>query len=479
MKKCRSVFFVFLLLGCIAARAQKRGSLILGKDHLVLVIDLHSSKNQLDSLLKAAGVNGANTAAIYKGDYSTLKKDGWKLTRRLKTTLQFNRSLAALNANPPGQPYLITSNFSGDKDTQAGEPGYPADEPYGINRFSAITVRELPSGATRFFLPGYLGAKRVQLSGSFNRWSTLKGVMAKTDSGWVADVKLTPGVYEYKYIINGRWQHDKTNLLQHPDGFNDINSVYYRYNRTFLLPGFANAHKITLAGSFNKWDANGIVLQKKGSNWETKLYLHDGMHTYRFLVDGKWIADPNNPATVKDAEGHINSVINLGEIVNFKLNGYSNAKKVYLAGGFNNWKPNEISLKKTATGWALPLIIPAGNFGYKFIVDGQWITDPLNPRHVSEGGEYNSFVAVKPNYTFALKGYTNSKVIHIAGSFNNWDPDGFTMAHTGNEWTISLCLKPGKYLYKYIIDGNWIADPANKLYEPNEYNSQNSVLWIE
>ena len=481
MKKCRSVLIIFLLFTCfsIAASAQTRNSLVLGKDHLIMLLDLHSSKTQLDSVLKIAGIKKPNGAAILKGDFSSLAKDGWNIGKRDKNMVRFDRSLTDLNLNPQNPPYQITTNLDGNIDAPAGMPGYPADELYGLNKFMRLTVYELPSGLTRFYLPGYLSAKRVLLSGNFNNWSTLKGVMAKTDSGWVSDIKLSPGVYEYKYIINGRWQHDKNNLQQHPDGFSDVNSVYYHVNHIFRLNGFTGAHKVMVAGSFNNWNTDNIPLQKKDGGWETKLYLRDGTHTYRFWVDGQWYADPANPAKVKDNEGHINSVLNQGEAVSFKLDGYKDAKAVYIAGSFNNWKPNEISLRKTATGWAIPLMIPAGNYGYKFIVDGNWITDPKNRLYAIEGGVNNSFIAVKPNYTFWLKGHANAGSVHLAGNFNDWDPSGFTMAHNADEWVISLYLKPGKYRYKFLIDGNWILDPANKLYEQNEYNTGNSVLWVE
>jgi len=479
MKKCRSVVVVLLLFSGIIARAQKGNSLVLDKEHLILTISLHSSKTQIDSILAKAGVKTINTGAILSGDYSALINDGWAITKRDKSSVTLNRSLKSLEANPQPRPLLITTNLAPDNDMNPGIPGYPADEIFGINKFMRVTVYELPSGLTRFFLPGFLKARRVLLSGSFNNWSTLKGNMTKTDSGWMADLKLTPGVYEYKYIIDGRWQHDRENLQQRPDGFNDVNSVYYKYNRTFSLKGFPNAKTVSIAGSFNNWDANSINLQKKDGIWQTRFYLHDGTHAYRFWVDDHWITDPANPITVKDAGGSINSVLNLGETVVFKLNGFPNAKKVYLAGTFNNWKPNEILLKKTATGWALPVIIPAGNYGYKFIADGNWLTDPVNPRHITEGGISNSFIAVKPNYTFRLIGYGNAKSVHIAGNFNDWDPNGLVMNRSGNEWTISMYLKKGKYRYKFLVDGKWMLDPGNQLYEQNEFNNNNSFIWIE
>jgi len=170
------------------------------------------------------------------------------------------------------------------------------------------------------------------------------------------------------------------------------------------------------------------------------------------------------------------SVLNFGETVDFKLTGYEDARQVFVAGDFNKWKPNELLMKKENGIWLLPLILPAGNYQYKFVVDGKWITDPTNP---FKGHEGNSFTAVKPNYTFHLKGHGNAKKVILSGTFNDWTEDGYTMEHIGDEWTISLNLKPGKYLYKFIVDGNWITDPDNKLWEQNAPRTGNSVLWLQ
>lgn len=474
MKRSGHIVIVFVAICCMTLHvmAQKRNSLLIGNDKLVLLIDTRSSKTEIEQLLKKAGLKSPDAAGILKGDFTALKNDGWILAEKQGNIIEFNRPLNELSQNPQLHPYLITSDV-GNKD---GSPGYPAEVNFGINNFNKVTVHELPTGVTRFFVPGYQQSKRMLLSGDFNNWSTLKGIMTKTDSGWIADVKLKPGKHEYKFIADGRWMGDRNNNLVSD---HDDNAIYYRYNYTFKLSGYANARKITLAGSFNNWDANAIVLEKKGGIWQKQLYLHEGTQAYRFLVDGKWITDPANPNTIKDADGNINSVLNLGETVVFTLDGYQNAKKVYVAGGFNNWKPGEILLTKTKKGWTLPLIIPAGNYGYKFIVDGNWITDPKNTRYMQDGGIVNSFIAVKANYTFKLTGFANAKSVRLAGSFNNFNQFGYTLAFNGKEWTVDVNLKPGKQLYKFIVDGKWIIDPGNKLYEQNQYNSGNSVLWIE
>jgi hypothetical protein len=47
-----------------------------------------------------------------------------------------------------------------------------------------------------------------------------------------------------------------------------------------------------------------------------------------------------------------------------------------------------------------------------------------------------------------------------------------------NEWILPVHLAPGKHLYKFVVDGKWIIDPSNDLWEQNENNTGNSVLWL-
>jgi hypothetical protein len=53
------------------------------------------------------------------------------------------------------------------------------------------------------------------------------------------------------------------------------------------------------------------------------------------------------------------------------------------------------------------------------------------------------------------------------------------MGKVDGKWVIPLYLKPGKHTYKFLVDGKWIIDPANDLWENNQYGTGNSVLWIE
>jgi 1,4-alpha-glucan branching enzyme len=207
--------------------------------------------------------------------------------------------------------------------------------------------------------------------------------------------------------------------------------------------------------------------------------LRDGLHTYKFIVDGQWITDPANKRVRPDGEGNFNSVTGIGDTVVFTLKGFTNANSVILSGNFNNWRTAELVMDKTTDGWKLDYMLPPGNYEYKFIVDGTWITDPFNAFTRGSNDAINSVRAVKPNYVFRLKKNLDAQEVFVNGSFNDWNEPGYKMFKLKDEWVFPVHLKPGKQLYKFVVDDKWIIDPDNKNWEENEYNSGNSVLWIE
>jgi 1,4-alpha-glucan branching enzyme len=58
----------------------------------------------------------------------------------------------------------------------------------------------------KFYAPQ---AKKVILSGSFNKWDTKK-LLAKKDTkgNWMVKTNLKPGKYEYKFLVDGSWAND-------------------------------------------------------------------------------------------------------------------------------------------------------------------------------------------------------------------------------------------------------------------------------
>ncbi len=55
-------------------------------------------------------------------------------------------------------------------------------------------------------------AEQVVLVGDFNRWNEKKHQMKKKANGtWKKDAVIPTGKYEYKFLVDGRWQMDPRN----------------------------------------------------------------------------------------------------------------------------------------------------------------------------------------------------------------------------------------------------------------------------
>ena len=53
------------------------------------------------------------------------------------------------------------------------------------------------------------------------------------------------------------------------------------------------------------------------------------------------------------------------------------ARSVFLAGTFNDWQATTIPMIALGQGrWAKDLMLPAGDYEYRLVVDGQWRPDP-------------------------------------------------------------------------------------------------------
>ena len=87
--------------------------------------------------------------------------------------------------------------------------------------------------------------------------------------------------------------------------------------------------------------------------------------------------------------------------------------------------------------------------------------------------------SLKGNTVFRLKGHADARVVAVAGSFNEWNQSQRLCGKEGDEWVCRIDLEPGKYTYKFIIDGDWILDPDNPTTEDDERGITNSVLVVK
>jgi hypothetical protein len=89
------------------------------------------------------------------------------------------------------------------------------------------SVEESDGSVTRFvFLAP--GASSVRMTGDFVSWDP-EGIVLRDQRGtgvWTVDVPLTPGVYQYTFIVDGsEWRPDPHAVSQVDDGFGQQNSV--------------------------------------------------------------------------------------------------------------------------------------------------------------------------------------------------------------------------------------------------------------
>jgi 1,4-alpha-glucan branching enzyme len=100
--------------------------------------------------------------------------------------------------------------------------------------------------------------------------------------------------------------------------------------------------------------------------------------------------------TVKQLKKSIDSSRSGSQEVEFSLIA-PDAKKVSIAGQFNNWNPQALPMKKGKDGtWKIKLKLPLGTCEYKYFVDGSWVNDSARPESVPNPyGTSNSVITVQ------------------------------------------------------------------------------------
>jgi len=70
-----------------------------------------------------------------------------------------------------------------------------------------------------------------------------------------------------------------------------------------------------------------------------------------------------------------------------------------------------------------------------------------------------------------------AKEVYIVGDFNHWKiDDASRLSRMENgRWEKKYTLTPGKYRYKFVVDGKWVLDSTNQDKEQNPYGTYDSV----
>lgn len=69
------------------------------------------------------------------------------------------------------------------------------------------------------------------------------------------------------------------------------------------------------------------------------------------------------------------------------------------------------------------------------------------------------------------------ETVHVAGTFNDWNPQDISMERKGDLWTAILILPRGTYEYMFVEDEtNWVTDPLALQTRDDGFGRENAVL---
>jgi 1,4-alpha-glucan branching enzyme len=85
----------------------------------------------------------------------------------------------------------------------------------------------------------------------------------------------------------------------------------------------------------------------------------------------------------------------------------------------------------------------------------------------------------KLNEVYFTVSAPEAKEVFLVGDFNNWATDTNSRMEAKNgAWRKKVSLNPGKYHYRFVIDGKWTEDAANPSKEVNPYGTMDSLIEV-
>jgi hypothetical protein len=180
------------------------------------------AKASAEALKKYAGRYELETGVIPVSTLDVTLADGqlWMKPSNVKKRRLVRKSKAAFTDEMEGTPVT----FGRDDEGRIVSLTFLYEgEPYTARRV------ELPppslKGNTTFRLAGHSDASIVVLTGTFNAWNQSQLVFGREGDAWVCRIDLDPGVYQYKFIVDGNWLLDPSNPQTAEDEAGNVNNL--------------------------------------------------------------------------------------------------------------------------------------------------------------------------------------------------------------------------------------------------------------
>ena len=83
----------------------------------------------------------------------------------------------------------------------------------------------------------------------------------------------------------------------------------------------------------------------------------------------------------------------------------------------------------------------------------------------------------RTNFTLPAKA---AQKVYLVGEFNQWNEKKHLMKKDADgTWKRTILLAPGRYEYKFLVDGKWKDDPTNSKRRQNRFGTYNSILQVD
>lgn len=251
----------------------------------------------------------------------------------------------------------------------------------------------------------------------------------------------------------------------------------------------ATGEEVTSAYVKGSWDSswNTYFYMEENENgvWSVTTQLSlDKSYEYGIMVNENWVGDPTNPRSGGNSEILRNPRYNSDGSVSifYYPQGEENVSLLYKTTDDADYTEVEMTTDAYHSALLSATVSEQGDYTYMLEVDGEQVND-LNCKEAAftiskipeDDKSVLSPVVKDGKVTFHYYAPTVSTV-SLAGEMNGWDSSATPMSYNEETgfWSVEQELAPGKYEYKFVVDGgNWVMDSRN-----DKQSNGNSVCYV-
>ncbi|WP_428267905.1 glycogen-binding domain-containing protein [Haliangium sp.] len=164
-----------------------------------------------------------------------MKSHSILLSAAFSTLMAIGCGAPAAEVEEPAQLEAAEASASDDGMAGEGEAAAAMSAGEGEGEAAAADATALgpqisATGEVRFNFKPTGRVKKIFLAGNFNGWNPSNDAYLLSDEDgdgiYSISIELEPGVYQYKFVIDGRWTKDPNSPAAHPDGFGGQNGKF-------------------------------------------------------------------------------------------------------------------------------------------------------------------------------------------------------------------------------------------------------------